>query len=435
MKFFVLLVVFFLFCFRPPYNVCMDEPIPDVDDYHLYAEDSTLFFMCFSGGGTRAACMSWEVLKYFKSISCGYNWGGGEEIKVDMADKIDFISGTSGGSFSAAAWLLYSDSMEVFDRKFIRTDIQKNLVLSLLATPQAWLSPYYNRIDVAAKYYDENVFGGCEFGDLPARPKLWVNATHLALGVRFVYTWDYFSLLNSDLSDYGLAYACAASSAFPVLLDPITLINYSQRLPDSVLMEDVGYKLAVLNSGSDSESFYYKRKVDFFNNPKNRYNHIADGGIVDNRGLKVVLDQFQTGGYINRCFNNRQLKRLVFVNVSAWTDKPDNSCVSEKPPNELQVVKYSASSPIDQLSEVLWQRIKDKSVEMWQASEDLDIDMESPYFIEISFRDIKDEYIRDSCYSIPTSFNLSANQIDLIRSVVPGLIEANSDFKRLSHDF
>lgn len=435
MRFFIVFSLLFVFCFRPHYNAPLEEEIPHVDDYHFYAEDSTLFFVCFSGGGTRAACMSWESLKYLSNFSYSYNWATGESLTTNLSESIDYLSGISGGSFAATAWMLYRDSMEVFDKKFIEADIQRDLLLNLLATPQAWLSPYYNRIDVAAEYYNDKIFNNWTFADLPPSPKLWIAGTHLALGVRFLYTWDYFSLLNSDLSKYWLGYACAASSAFPVLLDPITLINYSSHLSDSALCSDLEYKIACLNSSTDTKAFYYKRTRDFFNSPKNKFNHIADGGIVDNRGLQVILDQFEVGGDINRCFNKRQLKRLIFLNVSAWTDIPDKSCEVESSPNELSVIKYSASTPINILSDVFWERIKDKANSLWQASEDLGLGMERPYFIEVSFKDVVNDSLRNACYSIPTSFNLQDSEIDLIRKVVPDLISSNPDFKRLIRAF
>src|SRR5213078_28367 len=68
------------------------------------------------------------------------------------------------------------------------------------------------------------------FGDLMARDKnpfLCVNATDIGSGARFEFTQDEFDLLGSDLSQFPVSRAVAASSAFPVLLTPIVLKNYS----------------------------------------------------------------------------------------------------------------------------------------------------------------------------------------------------------------
>ena len=49
----------------------------------------------------------------------------------------------------------------------------------------------------------------------------------MTLGARFEFTQDQFDLLCSDLSTVPVARAVAASSAFPILLSPLTLHNYS----------------------------------------------------------------------------------------------------------------------------------------------------------------------------------------------------------------
>jgi len=49
----------------------------------------------------------------------------------------------------------------------------------------------------------------------------------ISSGARFEFTQDEFDLLSSDLSQFSVSRAVAASSAFPVLLTPIVLKNYS----------------------------------------------------------------------------------------------------------------------------------------------------------------------------------------------------------------
>jgi NTE family protein len=71
---------------------------------------------------------------------------------------------------------------------------------------------------------------GCKDGDLAARedrPFILINATDMALGERFEFTQGQFDLIHSDLSRYPISRAVAASSAFPVVLSPIVLRNYS----------------------------------------------------------------------------------------------------------------------------------------------------------------------------------------------------------------
>jgi len=88
-------------------------------------------------------------------------------------------------------------------------------------------SPYYDRSDLAAEYYDKHVFDGATFGDLLARkePMIFINATDMVHGTRMAFIQDAFDVICSDLSTFPVARACAASSAVPMVLSPITLRN------------------------------------------------------------------------------------------------------------------------------------------------------------------------------------------------------------------
>ena len=203
-----------LCCTVPIYNMPKSEPFVELKSLpFIDQDDDALIIATFSGGGSRAAAMCWRALEIFKEIPYQYN-SNGIIVNSNLANQIDYISGISGGSFAAAGWCIYKDSMEVFRKKFIEKNIQKELMKSLFIPPVTifkLMSPYYNRINSSSEYYDNYVFNKLKFKDLPIYPKLWINSTHLALGLRFTYTQDFFDWLNSDLGSYPVAYACAAS--------------------------------------------------------------------------------------------------------------------------------------------------------------------------------------------------------------------------------
>jgi len=215
------------------------------------------------------------------------------------------------------------------------------------------------------------------------------------------------------------------------LLDPITLKNYGETLPDSTLMSDMRYRMAVLNSRTNIEQFYYCKTRNFFNDKENDWHHMADGGLVDNQGLQVILDQFGTNGVINKAFNNRVLKRLIILNVNAWVESRDKSCTKERPPHVPSVINYTMTTSMDRLSGIRWQNIKAKAKELWTASEALGAGMEQPYCIEVGFRNVESDTLRTQCLALPTSFHLTPKQISLIREVVPDLVSGDNDMKRL----
>ena len=61
----------------------------------------------------------------------------------------------------------------------------------------------------------------------PGRPMIIINASDLAYGFRFSFIQDYFNLLCSDVRDFPIASAVAASSAVPVVFNPVVLESYA----------------------------------------------------------------------------------------------------------------------------------------------------------------------------------------------------------------
>lgn len=286
---FCLLILSFLFvfcyCGKPRYN----QPIITATGYkasspvtplpvksstvnsQIQQDDQALVLAALSGGGTRAAAMSWKSLETLKKIPYTYQNQDGVTVVSNLADEIDYISGISGGSFAAAAWCLYKDNMNIFRERFIEPNIERELLKELFIPPwrgMRLISPYYDRIDIASEFYDREIFDQKTFSDLPPRPVLLIHATDLALGSKFTFTKKDFKLLDSDLSAYPIGYACAASSAFPILLSPMTVINYGP--PIISLMEDPNYKTAKRNARGNIEDDLYCRMREFYNDKSNR---------------------------------------------------------------------------------------------------------------------------------------------------------------------
>ena len=63
-----------------------------------------LVMLTFSGGGTRAAAFSYGVLEALRDTEISIHGS-----KKRMLDEVDFISGVSGGSFTAAYYGLFGD--------------------------------------------------------------------------------------------------------------------------------------------------------------------------------------------------------------------------------------------------------------------------------------------------------------------------------------
>ena len=148
-------------------------------------DDQLLLLLSFSGGGTRAAAFSYGVLEAFRDTKVTLR---GRERR--LLDEVDWISGVSGGSFTAAYYGLFHDRIfEDFETRFLKKNIQGAITRAILFNPVNWIklsSAYYDRSDLAADYYNKHVFDGKTFADLLAmkEPLIVINATDMVHGSR-----------------------------------------------------------------------------------------------------------------------------------------------------------------------------------------------------------------------------------------------------------
>jgi len=400
-------------------------------------DDSTLMMVAFSGGGSRAAAVGWKTLETLQKVRYPSTAGGAGK-DSNLAREIDMVAGISGGSFCAAAWCLFGGELSPFQKRFVERNIQGELAKNLFSWKGvvALFSRKYERINFAAELYDEEVYDRKTFADLPTRPILRIHSTDLALGRRFTFTQDTFTRLGSDLNSYPIGYACAASSAFPILLTPLTLCNYGPPLD---LSKDVEYGLGKENARNDLNVDLKMKAWEYYNDKSNGYVHLADGGLVDNQGLQSILDEFDTNGIINRRLNhaNPPLKRLIIVNVNAGVAEQSKIGRSPSAPSVASVIQSTMISSMDVLSARRWMDIQTKCTEVYQAHIDRGAttpslsQLEVPYRIEVSFRNIRDPDLRSRAMALPTSFKLNPEQLALIDKVVPELVKADPEFQRL----
>lgn len=218
--------------------------------------------LALSGGGFRAALYHCGTLIRLNEL--GY------------LPKLDRITSVSGGSIVsgrlAVAWDRLNfdangtaDNLtdEVVDplRKFCRRKLDvRSVVAQILPFGQ-------NAVGKLIEAYDE-LFEGAKLDALPKRPNFIIMSTNLQTGrnVRFsdVHIADYLLGEILDVSRFRLSQAVAASSAFPPVLSPVTLL-----IPNGAWSPMEGAKLF-----GQSE---YSKKL-----------RLTDGGVYDNLGLERI---------------------------------------------------------------------------------------------------------------------------------------------------
>lgn len=216
----------------------------------------------------------------------------------------------------------------------------------------------------------------------------------------------------------------------------MTVINYGEPVS---LMDDIDYKMAKMNAREDIEQDHYCMMREFFNNKKNKYIHLADGGLIDNQGLQTIIDEFKTNGIINKKLNdkNNPLKRLIIINVNAGVSPDDKSCKSRSAPSVASVIEYTMVTSMDELSAKRWMQLKGLCQEVYKAKIDIGNTtrslslLEEPYTIEINFRNVKNDEDKAKCLKLPTSFYLDTDQRALIDRIVPDLVREDPDMIRL----
>ncbi|MBI4831267.1 MAG: patatin-like phospholipase family protein [Candidatus Lindowbacteria bacterium] len=120
--------------------------------------DDLLLVLAFSGGGTRAAALSYGVLEAVDKISIPESGGevethGGEGRKT-LLDQVDMISSVSGGSVTAAYYALYGEQIfDDFKAGFLYRNVNRgqptSLPASTLGSPQR-ISRLYVRTSIAS---------------------------------------------------------------------------------------------------------------------------------------------------------------------------------------------------------------------------------------------------------------------------------------------
>jgi NTE family protein len=410
--------------------------------------ENLLLYLTFSGGGTRAAALSYGVLEELRRT----------EVIIDgknrrLLDEIDGISSVSGGSFTAGYYGLFGDRIfEDFESKFLKKNIQGALAVGIFLNPINWFrlsSAYFDRSDLAAEYYDKHVFEGGTFGDLAARkgPMIMMNATDMTYGVRIGFNQDAFDLICSDLSHFPVARAAAASSAVPMLLTPITLRNYAGTC---------GFKLPerfeeMLKSRAISErQFYLANNLSvYLDSEKKPYIHLLDGGVADNLGLRAILDRTIARGSVWEFFKGTPLEnvhKVVFIVANAETETDSKWDRSEViPPFGAMVSSYS-SIAIERYNEETIALLKE-NVKSWADEIKTqrckrgaistapgscgDIEF---YVVEVKFDALKDEAERMHFKRLPTAFKMPAEEVDKLRDVAHRILVESEEFQRLLRD-
>jgi len=162
----------------------------------------------------------------------------------------------------------------------------------------------------------------------------------------------------------------------------------------------------------------------------------VDGGLTDNLGLRAIHEVVMLSGGMaefNRKYNRMPPRRLVVISVNASTERKSEMDRTDKQPSlgttigamtDIQLHRYNTAT-----IEVLKKSLSRFAQEL--STEDRPVE---PYFIILDFDGIQDPEQRRVLNQIPTSFELSDEQVDLLIDAGGELLRTNPEYKRLLRD-
>jgi len=404
--------------------------------------DDTSLVLAFSGGGTRAAALSYGVLEELAKTEVGP-----PSSEHRLLDDVRMVSAVSGGSITAAYYTLYGDrTFEDFEPRFLKKHVQTGLLLRLL---RPWnlarvASPKYGSSDLAAEYYDHLLFKGATFADLapqPGRPFLIVNATDLAIGARFEFTQDQFDLLQSDLSQFSVARAVAASAAFPPYLGPVILKNYSAEHP----APDPEWIRSALSNPTASSRLknLALQECSYIDGSRRKFIHLTDGGIADNLGLRGPVEraiQLEESGMAPQA-PVKIPRRLAIIVVDASTEQDYGWDLKDRTLGLRTVLgsvaqatwsRYSYET-IELFREVTARLDREREAALRQAGDSPSTEVKT-YIVELHFSQVADASDRRFFNSVPTRLQLRASTVDRLEKLARMELRNNPEFRRLVTD-
>ena len=306
--------------------------------------DDTVVGLSFSGGGTRAAAFSFGVLQEMERIPLRGAQGA-------MIDRVEFISGVSGGSVTAAYFgLRKRAALADFRERFLLRNAEEGLQTNLtLATLSRAVAGGINDSTGFPRWLDANLFQGATFRDLglTSRPLVWINASDIYNRTPFVFGAVAFGAMCSNLSEYPLANAVAASAAVPVAFAPVVIQTFpgkcNDRLPPWIVRaRDNANSPPMLNSFAKAISRYHDGSMPYIK--------LLDGGLVDNYGLAGMTIARLSSDTPYGPLNPRQavkLRRALILVVDAKTGLSGSWIKTVEGPTGAELVKAAADTAID----------------------------------------------------------------------------------------
>ena len=407
--------------------------------------EELLLILTFSGGGTRAAAMSYGVLEALSKVKLpGQPSQNTTNKKHTLLDEVDIISSVSGGSFTSSYFGLYGNRIfDDYKDRFLYRNVQSELLWKLF-WPGTWpkfLKKGYGRSNLAADHYDKILFEGATFEDLYKQKGAvtLIQSTDMVDGYIFTFSPYFFNIICSDLEKFPVSYAVAASSSFPGAFNGITLRNYAGQcgFEKNPNIDEILKSKETMNNSY----VFAAREATYHDNQTKQFIHLFDGGVSDNLGLagpSVPIMVLKEKGYRMEDIGLEHTRKVVFIIVNSQVSGSkqfDPLNFKQNTPTTKQSISAAITTMMNNanfeklyifnkhLQETLdWKRPDGKSQQI------------NFYTIHLSFDSIADDQERQFFENIPTTLSLKKETVDRVVEVAGTLLFETEEFQMLVKD-
>jgi NTE family protein len=267
-----------------------------------------------------------------------------------LLDRVDFVSGVSGGSITAAYFgLKKRAALDDFRERFLLRNAEEGLKTQLSPGNIGRALGGGVNDKQFTDWLDRNLFHGATYGEFRevGAPRVWINASDIYNRTPFVFGKTAFDALCSDIRSYRVAEAVAASAAVPLAFAPIVLETYpggcNAPLPpwlDRVRRDPNAQPL--LRSYAEAQTRYRDGSM--------KYVKLLDGGLVDNYGLSGISIGLLAAQKPYEPLTERQavkLRRVLFLVVDAGRGISGDFVQTLEGPNGIELASAAADTAID----------------------------------------------------------------------------------------
>lgn len=403
--------------------VTFDQP----DDYNV--------MLAFSGGGTRAAALSYGVMQELRDTRVRNDKGR----SISLLTQVDSISSVSGGSFTAAYYGLFGPKLFTdYEDDFLRQGVQ-DLLIKQLINPVTWITrafQAFDRTEMAVEFYENDVFRNKTFKDMsPGKlPYIEINATDLNAGARFSFTQDMFDLICSDVSKFSVGRAVAASSAVPLVFPTVVLKNNADQCDISNQPKWQALQAKALDQDGNvnvRQEAFRERMRSYFDAKQRPYLHLVDGGIADNLALRAIIERIELMGGLDAALADvaHLPKNVLIISVNADVKPKRSIDASARKPSVMQTVDAFTDAQMKLYNVETLSFTKQQLAEMQQELKRRGKHVEI-FFVEVDFQSLNSKANRDFFNALPTTLQLSNREVDQLIAAGRSLLKDNPEFRR-----